>query len=198
MSNTSTNRWSLYLILGIPLLGVLLTTAYYFYIKAEGIHPATMNKGILITPPKSITKLELTGQNKPYQWDVQSGRWTFLVVGKRACGDTCKQQLYMTRQTRAALGKYMGRISHIYLDLDQTLTAEDKAWMAAEHPQLQVISAPAQQAENWFRAAEPALDILQPGRFYVVDPAAWVMMYYTPEHDYKQIISDMKFLLKNS
>jgi hypothetical protein len=34
--------------------------------------------------------------------------------------------------------------------------------------------------------------------WYLVDPAGWIMMSYTGEIHYKDVISDLKFLLKNS
>lgn len=197
MSNNA-NKWSLYLILGIPLLGVLLTTAYYFYITGSGVQLGTHNNGVLINPPKNITELTLTQQNAPYQWDMGSGKWAFLLAGSGACAEACQQQLYLTRQIRAMLGKHMPRIQHIYIDLDQGLTADNRQWLAQEHPQLQVLDGQSAEALAWFAAQAPQLNLLEPGRFYIVDPLGWVMMYYTPEHDYKQINRDMKFLLKNS
>ena len=34
--------------------------------------------------------------------------------------------------------------------------------------------------------------------WYLVDPAGWVMMTYTHDISYKDVITDLKFLLKNS
>ena len=34
--------------------------------------------------------------------------------------------------------------------------------------------------------------------WFLVDPAGWVMMSYNSEIGYKDVISDLKFLLKNS
>ena len=34
--------------------------------------------------------------------------------------------------------------------------------------------------------------------WYLVDPSGWVMMSYKHEISYKDVISDLKFLLKNS
>ena len=40
--------------------------------------------------------------------------------------------------------------------------------------------------------------LLAPGTWYLVDPAGWIMMSYNGEVDYKGVMSDLKFLLKNS
>ena len=34
--------------------------------------------------------------------------------------------------------------------------------------------------------------------WYLVDPAGWIMMSYNEEIPYKDVIKDLKFLLKNS
>ena len=34
--------------------------------------------------------------------------------------------------------------------------------------------------------------------WYLADPAGWVMMSYNSDVSYKDVISDLKFLLKNS
>ena len=38
----------------------------------------------------------------------------------------------------------------------------------------------------------------EPGTWYLVDPAGWIMMSYNTDVSYKDVISDLKFLLKNS
>ena len=37
-----------------------------------------------------------------------------------------------------------------------------------------------------------------PNSWYLVDPSGWVMMRYSTEVNYKDVIGDLKFLLKNS
>jgi hypothetical protein len=37
-----------------------------------------------------------------------------------------------------------------------------------------------------------------PTTWYLVDPAGWVMMAYDNQVPYKDVIADLKFLLKNS
>jgi len=38
----------------------------------------------------------------------------------------------------------------------------------------------------------------QPAQWYVVDPAGWVMMRVADDLYYKDVISDLRFLLKHS
>lgn len=198
---TNNNKLSLYLILGIPVLGILLTTAYYFYVSSAELAVDTRNKGMLIQPPKNIAEADiaLQQQGKAYDWQPDSqGKWTFLVTGSGDCLASCRERLYLSRQIRLALGKYQPRIERVYLHTGAPLSDDSRAYLAAEHPQLKVIESAGSAAQDWFRSEPPALDLLQDGRLYLVDPAGWVMMYYTDAHDYKAVISDVKFLLKNS
>ena len=39
---------------------------------------------------------------------------------------------------------------------------------------------------------------LQANAWYLVDPSGWVMMRYSADVNYKDVIGDLKFLLKNS
>lgn len=185
--------------MGLPLIGILLTTAYYFYVTREGIHLESKNQGILIAPPKMITDIPLSSsEGKKYQWLQPEKKWVFLVVAGKECDQACQKKLYLTRQIRKALGKYSLRIENIYLDLDSSLSDETRQWLAKEHPEVKVIYTEDEKAKAWAVQQDPHLDLLQTANFYVVDPAGWVMMYYTDAHDYKAVIKDMKFLLSNS
>lgn len=193
------NKITLFLIIGIPLIGVLLTTLYYFYVTDQGLQLETNNKGILITPPKQITDIVLHDvAGKPYQWLQPEKKWVFLIVARKDCDDVCQKKLYQARQIRKALGKYSLRIENIYLNLDASLSDETSEWLSKEHPEIKVLATENGKAEAWFSQQEPRLDLMQTANFYVVDPAGWVMMYYTDAHDYKAVIKDMKFLLSNS
>ena len=200
MSNINSNKLSLYLILGIPVIGILLTTAYYYYVVNANMDVETRNQGVLIQPPKNIVEAGLSMQQggQDFQWTAAgSGQWTFMVAGSGACDDTCREKLYLTRQIRLALGKYQPRIERLYLNLGPELDQDTAQWFAEEHPGLQVVDADGDRARQWFLEQPPALELTD-ARFYLVDPAGWVMMYYTEKQDYKDVIRDVKFLLKNS
>jgi cytochrome oxidase Cu insertion factor (SCO1/SenC/PrrC family) len=195
----NSNKTSLYLILGIPLIGIILTTAYYFYITSKGVQLETQNQGMLISPPKSITGVELQNSDgTKHVWYNGESMWTFMVVGSADCDEKCQQKLYLVRQIRSGLGKYSLRINTVYLTLDKNLTVDTAEFLAKEHPHTQVLSADAEKLTALFKSQSPMLDAINSANFYVVDPAGWVMMYYTSEHNYKDVNKDMKFLLKNS
>lgn len=193
------NKLTLPLIIGIPLLGIALTTLYYFFVTSYGIKLGTQNQGILITPPKQITELQvLDTKNNPHIWNNGQGRWTFIVPGHADCSEECQKKLYFVRQTHRALGKGALRVDTVYLNFDTVLSDETAALLKKEYSHFQVLHVDAPQAKAWIAQKSPVLDWMGSGNFYVVDPMGWVMMYYTDSHDYKSVIKDMKFLLKNS
>ena len=71
--------------------------------------------------------------------------------------------------------------------------ADFSALLASEHGSVAVVRMDV--------AAWPALfpeTLTTEDVWYLVDPAGWVMMTYDSGDSYKDVISDLKFLLKNS
>ena len=66
-------------------------------------------------------------------------------------------------------------------------------YLAAEHRGLKAVLVDADAYGTLFpEQAE------HPETWYLVDPAGWIMMSYDSTESYKDVISDLKFLLKNS
>ncbi len=192
-------RLELILLFALPIIGVLLMTAYYFYVIENQTEMGTHNKGVLVSPPKPMSELALIVKDTAYKLDDGSGKWTFLVVGGASCNDDCVSQLYLTRQIKEALGKYKLRIRNVYL---MTASSEPTLNLLnvldSDYQNHELLKVDASAFNAWASKEQPELNSLQGVQFYVVDPAGWLMMYYTTEHNYKQVISDMKFLIKNS
>ncbi len=192
-------RLELILLFALPIIGILLMTAYYFYAIENQTDMGTHNKGELISPPKPTSELTLSAKDKAYKLDDGSGKWTFLVVGGANCDDDCVSQLYLTRQIKEALGKYKLRIRNVYLMTESAVPSVGLVdLLDSEYQDHQLVKVNASEFNAWSRKEQPVLGSLPAVQFYVVDPAGWLMMYYTTEHNYKQVISDMKFLIKNS
>ena len=193
------NKITLPLIIGIPLLGLVLTTLFYFFVTSYGISLGTQNEGVLVTPPKQMSELQaLDRQGQPYRWNDHQGHWTFVVAGTADCDAACQEKLFFVRQTHKALGKGAPRVRTVYLSLGSAVSPETADLLAREYDRFEVVTVAGDNAGAWFSKQPPALDVQHVVRFFVVDPAGWMMMYYTDVHDYKSIIKDMKFLLKNS
>lgn len=197
MSAKKSDKIQLILIFAIPVVGLLLMTAYYFYITGNHIRTETHNYGVLLTPPKQIEELAIRNQGVDYSVIPGGDKWTFLVIGSAHCDASCQQKLYLSRQIKEALGKYSARINTIYLSVDGGVDTATASLFANDYAGHELLVTDADKARAWFAKNEPEVDMLSPS-FYVIDPRGWVMMYYREHNTYKEVIKDMKFLLKNS
>ena len=205
-------RRVLLLIAGIPLSMMLAATALWWAVQNGYVDilgsVGTANHGELINPPRSLTDVVFKHEGvADTLWEDLPAKWRLLVVQRGdVCGDTCQQQLYQTRQIHLALGKDFNRVGRVVLghvatasvtvpaDLEggeTSLTLLD--WLGKEHIGVTPLTLPAPQ----LNALVPeAID--QPEHWYVVDPAGWIMMRISDDLYYKDVISDLRFLLKHS
>lgn len=191
------NRLKLLLIIGIPF--VLMAAAYFVYFTGIGIPEGTKNKGILIRPPQQLSDIPIRFEGQPYDYRSEAEpRWSILIAGSGDCEASCAETLYLTRQIHIALGKYQHRVRRMYLQLDDRDNSKLLDLISREHPHLQVFTADRQSFSQLLAASDMSADPSAPGTYFIVDPQGFVMMYYTAEHDGKDAITDMKFLLKFS
>ncbi|KZX58147.1 hypothetical protein A3709_01375 [Halioglobus sp. HI00S01] len=208
------NRLVLLTIIGIPVTMILTGTWLWYFVingKLDLVDAlGTANMGTLVQPPRQLDDYPLLAQNGeagPYA-DLPL-KWTLLVVNNDpVCDATCENSLYMTRQIHIAMGKELNRIDRMYIsEVPVVETQLGVAQLSDERP------APASFAE-YLEAEQKGLTPLVLGdrafdqlfpelaadqtTWYLVDPAGWVMMSYTGDISYKDVISDLKFLLKNS
>lgn len=182
----------------IPIF-VVLAASFVFY-TGIGMPKDTRNKGVLIVPPQQINDiqpLDIQGKSFVFERKKEESRWTFLTARSAACSDECKQRFWMNRQTRTALGQYQERVRRVWLVTEGKLDGETEQWLQKEHADVVVLygdSAKWQQllAQSNYRVADE-----NQTNFFLVDPDGFVMMYYTMQNTYKDIMTDMKFLLKD-
>lgn len=207
-------RMVLLLIAGIPVTMILAATWLWWFVARGEIDLVgalgTANQGELVQPPRPLPEYELlTASGALMPWTNPDHQWTLLVTNDGdTCAVDCERKLYLTRQIHIALGKELHRVRRFYLGdrspqatrlavdslSDQRPLPDDfPALLESEHRGITV----AQVAPADYRALFPeALE--DSARWYLVDPAGWVMMTYDGEDSYKDVISDLKFLLKNS
>ena len=100
-----------------------LALAFFTY-YATGWRPATrVNHGRLIVPARPLPALALprvsldalsggasAGTVTPFR-----SRWSLVYVGDGACDRSCRDALYVMRQTRLSLNNDMTRIERVFL-----------------------------------------------------------------------------------
>lgn len=208
------NRLVLVTILGIPVTMILAATWLWYFVingdldlvRALG----TSNSGTLVQPPRQIDDLELREDTGAlFKYSDFDPKWTLLVpAGSASCDSACENSLYVTRQIHIAIGKEFNRIRRLYISEytagDTTLVPRE---MSDGHPAPDSFAELLETEHRGLKALK-----LPPGGYarlfpehredastwYLVDPAGWIMMSYNSAIHYKDVISDLKFLLKNS
>lgn len=213
-NQTYKNRMTLLLIAGIPVTMILLATWLWFFVVRGELDliemVGTANRGALVQPPRQLDEAGLVEQSGVvFHYADLEPRWTLLVpVQGSECNAACEHSLYLTRQIHMALGKEFNRVRRLFVSTspvaDTQFTISElsdqrpaptsfDAYMADEQRGLIPLVLEGGDYQQFF--AEHADD---PSTWYLVDPAGWIMMSYTSEISYKDVISDLKFLLKNS
>ena len=210
---TKSNRLIFLSIVGIPITIVLAATWLWFFVARGDIDLVgilgTSNHGTLVQPPRHIDdgNLQEAGQSAFTYADL-APQWTLLVPGGSSCGSACEEALYLTRQIHLAMGQELRRIRRFYVsDAQLSKTGFDLATLSDQRPapvNFEEYLAVEQRGLKAFTMSSDKRAILfpeytaNPGTWYVVDPAGWIMMSYNSDVSYKNVMSDLKFLLKNS
>jgi hypothetical protein len=214
MNQTSKNRMVLLLIGGIPLTMILAATWLWYFVVQGDLDLVSMlgtaNRGSLVQPPRQLDDYPLVDQEGvEFNYAELKPKWAMLVPAAGPdCDRSCEQTLYVTRQIHVAIGKEFNRLRRLYVsktalentalavpELSDQRPAPDNftVYLKQEHRGLKALILGAGQYGQLFSEQEA-----DPSTWYLVDPAGWVMMSYNSDVPYKDVISDLKFLLKNS
>lgn len=205
-------RLVLILIAGIPLSMVLGATALWWAVEQGHVDVlgsvGTANHGELIDPPRSVSDVVFQHEGVAETlWQDLPVKWRLLVVQRgEVCDAICQQQLYQTRQIHLALGKNFNRVGRVVLSntapkavtvipeaAQGSSTASLSDWLAQEHVGVTALTVSSD------RLSTLTPEVLEsPAQWYVVDPAGWIMMRVSDDLYYKDVISDLRFLLKHS
>lgn len=173
---------------------MILATMMYF---TGWLNPADhTNEGVLMQPVIPVQQLNLeTASGQPFSArfgaDQADPQWHMLVVSD-TCGGDCERLLYLARQANIALGKNAPRVSRSAW-LGSMPAGLESRWHE-EYRLMERLQLQAGRHPAWPEGLNPAG---QPG-ILLVDPFGNVMMRYGPEHTGKQLLKDLKHLLKLS
>jgi len=197
---TRRNRLLLVALVGAFLVPILLARGYYALVAERGT-AATTNQGVLIEPAEPLAALRLNGiDGKPLHERLLVGGWTLVHLVAADCEETCRRNLYNTRQVRTGLNKDMGRVRRLLI-APYPYPAEGLEWLHQQHPRLQLATANDEALAALIQKLPPAAmhsSVLSAHRIYLVDPHGNLMMWYAPDQDPKGILADLRKLLKVS
>jgi len=193
------NKRKLFVIAGLPLIVMLAATLLFRATQSGDINLVnllgTKNRGDLLQPALEVTKLDLrNGDGKAIAWS--STHWTVVVPTFDGCDSHCLEVLMTTRQVHLALGRDEDRVRRLLLLIDAPLSAETAAQIARDHPHIVIASTTRASIDTLFAtqsAVAPANT-----QWYLADPRGWLMMHYGASHVGKDLLTDLKHLLKYS
>ncbi len=172
-------RWQLMLVLLVAIGPMILATSMYtfkFWVPdSRSFHGELIGNG--------ETRAELGVQ-------TDEKRWQLLVTAPSQCDADCQQLVYLARQIQICLGRDASRASHA-ITTAQPLSAEYDARLTREYPQLQRY---ALDVKRYQRAA-PGIELPQ---LWIVDPHGNLVLRYGAQVNGKDVLNDMRQLLKLS
>ena len=211
-NNRTGGRAILLLIAGLPVTMILASTWLWYFVERGDIDIigalGTANSGELLPDPINIQALEFeAADGTQTSLSTIEPKWTLMLVNDGpTCDAACNELLYITRQIRIAIGRDYQRTRRLLMvdtpiDAIQSSGEPGSVYGVTEPQALR----PQLEREHvdlkvWHRQDQLVVPEAQlmPNSWYLVDPSGWVMMRYSTEVNYKDVIGDLKFLLKNS
>ncbi|WP_130931665.1 hypothetical protein [Pseudomonas sp. Sample_24] len=121
---------------------------------------------------------------------AEEERWQLLVTAPKNCAVDCQQLVYLARQIQIGLGRDAGRASHA-IAAAQPLSSDYQAKLTREYPQLQRYPLDlATFSKTTGDKAEPQL--------WIIDPHGNLVLRYDPSVKGKDLLNDLRHLLKLS
>lgn len=159
-----------------------LIAAWVMIGTGVGVPEGTSNHGELMTPglvvPKQVNVL-------------QGGRWGLVMVGDR-CEQPCKDQLILMQQVHKSLGKEFGRMQSIWFKYqDHELFPAEQ--ITEKNPAL--TSRVTEEMSDWLAVHQLPSDDYS---IWLIDPLGNLVLRFSPGTDGRDILTDIRFLLKAS
>jgi len=154
------------------------------------------NNGTLIQPVVSVQTLNLeTASGQPlaerFGPEKAEPQWLLLVAAGK-CGSECEELLYLARQVNIALGKNANRVDRAAV-LGSVPTELESRWQS-DYGLMERLTPVPGSTPAWPRGIDPEI---QP-RILLVDPFGNLMMHYGAGNTGKELLKDLKHLLKIS
>lgn len=175
---------------GMFVLPLLLSFWMYY---GTAWRPAShVNHGELISParPLGAVKLPLLA-GAPGSGSLFHRNWSIVYIGSGQCDASCRNSLYVMRQTRIALNKDMTRVDRVFL---VTSACCDHSFLAREHAGMVVVDASGANASALLREFPDDRE----SSLFIVDPLGNLMMRFDTHQNAKGLLQDLQKLLSLS
>jgi len=163
--------------------------------------PGYSNKGELLKPKGAEQLIDVESfalsddSDKPIsREEIINHKWHMIYFAGSSCDDACNKALYNMRQINVAVGKNANRLRRLVVHLEKP-SEEFQALIAKEYPE-------ARHAYANSRTIETALQDVgaefRSNEIYIMDPLGNIMLRFTQEQSYKDLLHDLNKLFKVS
>lgn len=166
-------------LLAVVIAPIMLATAMYewrFWVPQERTY-----HGELLGDGSTVADLGVDGP--------VTAKWLLLVTEPQTCDSDCRQLVYLARQIQIGLNRDVTRASHA-LAVSQSLDADYDATLEREYPQLGRHGLDSSQHRKLAGDDAPGL--------WIVDPLGNLVLRYHGEVNGREVLEDLRLLLKLS
>jgi cytochrome oxidase Cu insertion factor (SCO1/SenC/PrrC family) len=158
--------------------------------------PAYSNKGELLNPIIDVESFDLTDENgkEKSRDEITEHKWHMIYFAGSSCDDACNKILYNMRQINIAVGKNANRLQRLVVHLDEP-DEEFQALIVKEYPEARHAKADANTIEAALQNVGP---YFRSNEIYIMDPLGNIMLRFTQEQSYKDLLHDLNKLFKVS
>jgi hypothetical protein len=127
----------------------------------------------------------------PALTEIAEGQWLLVYTNDSECGEECAKALYVLHQSRLMLGNDMSRLTRVLL---HGASVVDRVPYEEQDGGLEIL-----RDENLLRDLWSALPGETPrDGFFLIDPLGNLVMYFQSDLDPREMVDDIKHLLKLS
>lgn len=174
-------------ILGLPIIIVMVTSFMYFnnWMTPSG----RVNHGLLLTPVIQVDQLTTTPAP-----EIAIDKWQLILRVEGACDSSCENWVKDLRQLHVALGKFESRVSRLYLsDQEAPEVVNEIGYYRIITGSLRPLSELSDEL-----SMESKSKISGNTSILIADPLGNTMLHYDQTTNPKDIITDIKKMLKLS
>lgn len=164
-----------------------MALAMWMYFSGQAVKLGA-NKGALLEP---IININDTIPGSEALQQSEEPLWLLVYANEAACDEACVQTLYIQRQSRKMLGREMDRLGRVFLHGSEL---PDTLFLQSEHSDLWTGQDEALSSllASKLPEGEPA------GGYFLIDPIGNLVLYFRPDMNPKDMVSDIKKLFKIS
>ena len=173
---------------------VVLAYVMFFFVEVKSF----VNHGEILNPIVHISSFKLTDEaNKIIPKAELTYKWRLISFVGKDCDQACENRLYDTRQIHTSLGKDQHRLIRMFIHLEAAGEALVKL-IDATHENVIHVNGDVNTIKEVLGINIRDDASITNNEIYIMDPMGNVMMRFTKDQLNKELLFDLKKLLKAS